>query len=90
MGNILYSPVTMVAVHGIHKVVNSLNSNTIFILFLAKKKKSLIERTIQYIKDRTESFDDDYFPCRKQNCKLGHIKQWITVFAWHHNNNIRD
>ena len=26
-------------------------------------EKSLIERTMQYIKDRTESFDD-YFPCR--------------------------
>jgi putative transposase len=25
-------------------------------------EKSLIERTIQYIKDRTEGFDD-YFPC---------------------------
>jgi putative transposase len=51
-------------------------------------EKSLIERTIQYIKDRTESFDD-YFPCRKQNCKLEHVKQWIKVFAYHHNNNIR-
>jgi putative transposase len=35
-------------------------------------EKSLIERINQYIKDRTESFDD-YFPCRKQNCKLEHI-----------------
>ena len=26
-------------------------------------EKSIIERTMQYIKDRTESFDD-YFPCR--------------------------
>lgn len=51
-------------------------------------EKSLIERTIQYIKDRTESFDD-YFPCRKENCKLEHIKQWTKAFAWHHNNNIR-
>ena len=51
-------------------------------------EKSLIERIIQYIKDRTESFDD-YFPCRKQNCKLEHIKQWIKVFAYHYNNNIR-
>ena len=33
-------------------------------------EKSFIERTIQYIKDRTECFDD-YFPCRKDNdCKL--------------------
>ena len=34
-------------------------------------EKSIIERTMQYIKDRTESFDD-YFPCRKENCKLKH------------------
>jgi len=30
----------------------------------SKFEKSIIERTIQYIKDRTECFDD-YFPCRK-------------------------
>lgn len=51
-------------------------------------EKSLIERTMQYVKDRTEGFDD-YFPCRKQNCKLKHIKQWIKVFVYHHNNNIK-
>jgi putative transposase len=32
-------------------------------------EKSIIERTIQYIKDRTECFDD-YFPCRKNKCRL--------------------
>jgi Transposase and inactivated derivatives len=32
-------------------------------------EKSIIERTMQYVKDRTESFDD-YFPCRKKKCKL--------------------
>jgi putative transposase len=37
-------------------------------------EKSLIERKVQYIKDRTECFDD-YFPCRKENCKLEHVKQ---------------
>jgi len=36
-------------------------------------KKSLIERTIQYVNDRTECFDD-YFPCRLRNCKLEHVK----------------
>ena len=36
-------------------------------------EKSLIERTIQYAKDRTECFDDD-FPCRLRNCKLEHVK----------------
>src|SRR6478609_8363417 len=34
-------------------------------------EKCLIERTMQYLKDRTECFDD-YFPCRIKNCKLGH------------------
>ncbi len=51
-------------------------------------EKSLIERTMQYIKDRTECLDD-YFPCRKQNCKLDHIKQWIKVFTYHYNNNTK-
>ncbi len=43
-------------------------------------EKSIIERTIQYIKDRTESFDD-YFPCQKDNCKLQHIKNWFNLFV---------
>jgi putative transposase len=31
-------------------------------------KKSMIERTMQqYIKDRTEGFDN-YFPCKKNKC----------------------
>ena len=36
-------------------------------------EKSVIERTIQYIKDRTESFDD-YFPCKKRKVFLSHQK----------------
>ena len=47
-------------------------------------EKSLIERTMQYIKDRTECFDD-YFPCRKGNCRLKHIKRWLELFAFYHN-----
>jgi len=50
-------------------------------------EKSLIERTIQYIKDRTECFDD-YFPCRrrkKNSYKLQHIKQWFKLFIDQHN-----
>ncbi len=50
-------------------------------------EKSIIERTIQYIKDRTEGFDD-YFPCRKKNCKLKRVKQWLDLFAYHYNSNI--
>ncbi len=50
-------------------------------------EKSIVERTMQYIKDRTEGFDD-YFPCRKKNCKLKHVKQWLDLFAYHYNRNI--
>ena len=47
-------------------------------------EKSLIERTMQYIKDRTECFDD-YFPCRLENCKLKHVKNWMNLFVNYHN-----
>jgi putative transposase len=50
-------------------------------------EKSLIERTMQYVKDRTESFDD-YFPCKKLKCKLKHIKKWLDLFIDHHNKEI--
>jgi len=50
-------------------------------------EKSIIERTMQYIKYRTESFDD-YFPCKKNKCKLKHIKQWLKLFVYEHNKEI--
>ena len=50
-------------------------------------EKSIIERTMQYIKDRIESFDD-YFPCKKNKCKLNHVKQWFKLFVYQHNQEI--
>jgi putative transposase len=50
-------------------------------------EKSIIERTMQYIKDRTECFDD-YFPCRKKKCKLKHVQQWLNLFADYYNKEI--
>ena len=38
-------------------------------------EKNVIERAMEYIKDRTESFDD-YYPCRKKKaveCNLAHV-----------------
>ena len=47
-------------------------------------ERSIIERTIQYIKDRTESFDD-YFPSRKEmNCKLECFKNLLNLFTTMH------
>jgi putative transposase len=46
-------------------------------------EKSLIGRTIQYIKDGTESFDN-YLPCRMKNCKLNHLQNRINLFVNYH------
>ena len=44
-------------------------------------EKSVIERAMQHIKDRTECFDD-YFPCsRKGGCNFPHVKNWLSLFA---------
>ena len=48
-------------------------------------EKSIIERTIQYVKDRTECFDDYYFPCRKNKCGLEHVMRWMNLFIDMHN-----
>jgi putative transposase len=48
-------------------------------------EKSIIEGTIQYIKDRTEECFDDYFPCRKHGCKLEHVINWLNLFVDMHN-----
>ncbi len=51
-------------------------------------EKSIIERTMQYIKDRTECFDD-YFPCKKKRCKLKHVINWLNLFADFHNRELK-
>ncbi len=51
-------------------------------------EKSLIERKMQYIKDRTESFDD-YFPCRLKKCKLKHVRNWLNLFVDYHNKELK-
>ncbi len=50
-------------------------------------KISIKERTMQYIKNRTECFDD-YFPCRNKKCKLKHVKQWLNLFTDYYNKEI--
>ena len=51
-------------------------------------EKSLIERMMQYFKDRTESFDD-YYPCNsKRDCDNGHGYNWIQLFVSMYNNTL--
>jgi putative transposase len=48
-------------------------------------EKSLIERVMQYFKDRIESFDD-YYPCmQKDECNLLHVHNWIQFFVTMYN-----
>src|SRR5512147_2990435 len=45
------------------------------------EEKSVIERVMQYFKDRTENFDD-YYPCmQKDECNLLHVHNWIQFFV---------
>jgi len=41
--------------------------------------KNLMERMNEYIKDRTEAFDD-LFPCKKP--KFEHVKNWPKAFRF--------
>jgi putative transposase len=52
-------------------------------------EKSLIERVVQYFKDRIESFDD-YYPCssKKRDCNNSHVYNWIELFVSIYNNTI--
>ncbi len=53
-------------------------------------EKSIIERTIQYIKDRMESFDN-YFPCSKEeHCNLFHVRNWMNPFVDMYNKEVID
>ena len=46
--------------------------------------KNLIERFNQALKDRLENFDD-LFPCFREECDHGHVRDWISVFRRFHN-----
>lgn len=53
-------------------------------------EKSIIERTIEYFKDRTEAFDD-YYPCKhKIEYDLPHVNNWFGLFVFMHNADILD
>ena len=51
--------------------------------------KSMIERVMQYFKDRTECFDDCY-PCikHKKDYNLDHVYNWIELFVSLYNNTV--
>jgi putative transposase len=51
-------------------------------------EKSIIERTIEYFKERTETFDD-YYPCKhKTKYDLSHVHNWLSLFVFMHSADI--
>ncbi len=57
-------------------------------------EKGLIERVMQYFKDRTECFDD-YYTCKQsgktegEECNILHVYNWIKLFIYLYNAKIR-
>jgi putative transposase len=43
--------------------------------------RNLMERIIQYVKDRTEDFDD-YIPCRRKRCDREHAQMLLTSIGF--------
>jgi len=48
----------------------------------SSKTHALMERAVQYLKDRTERFDD-HFLCRRLECILIHVQNRLQVFTIH-------
>jgi len=42
--------------------------------------RNLMERMVQYVKDRTEDFD--YIPCRKERCDKMHAQMLLSSIAF--------
>ena len=89
----------LIKIHGKHNISTDGEAHGIHLKLVSFLKidhhlhspfgKSIIERTMQYIKDRTEGFDD-YFPCRRTKCKLKHVKNWLNLFVDYHNKELKD
>jgi putative transposase len=53
------------------------------------EKSIVVERTTEYLKDRTEAFDD-YYPCTKTGlCNLQHVYKWLILIVFMHNSVIK-
>ena len=49
-------------------------------------ERSIIERAMEYVKDRTEGFDD-YYPRKKKvvDCNQIHVYEWLILFIFLYN-----
>ena len=52
-------------------------------------EKSVVEGTIEYLKDETVGFDD-YYPCRRSGLgDMLRVRKWLSLFAFMHNSVIK-
>ena len=51
--------------------------------------KSVIERTMQYLKDITTESFDDYFTFKRKKYELKHVRKWLKLFVDYHNKKMR-
>ena len=52
-------------------------------------EKSVVEGTIEYLKDGTGGFDD-YYPCRRSGLgDMLRVRKWLSLFAFMHNSVIK-
>ena len=61
-------------------------------LYSSVEKSWLIERMMQYFKDRTTECFDDSYPCNnyKQTCIIQYVYNWIRSFVYLYNTKIRN
>ena len=52
-------------------------------------EKSIVEKTVEYLKDRTEAFNDYYSYMRAGLCNLRHVHKWLILFIFMHNSVIK-
>ena len=52
------------------------------------EKSIILKNNAVHKKDRIECFDD-YFSCRKKNCKLLHVWNWLNLFIGYHNKQLQ-
>ena len=52
-------------------------------------EKSIVERTIEYLKDRTEVFDDYYPYMNAGLCNLRHVHKWLILIVFMQNSIVK-
>jgi alpha-amylase/alpha-mannosidase (GH57 family) len=51
------------------------------VLHQDSRLRNLMERIVQYIKDRTEDFDD-YIPCKREKCGKRHAQMLLSSIGF--------